>query len=282
MGDARIDNLKEELGEEEEVEETEEAEESDDEEESDEEADEEEGSDEEEEESGDEEEDSGDDEEEDDEEDDEDIPEKFKGKSAKEIIKSYQALEKLMGQRNLTKQERKDLKELGFDRKDVDGMEDMKKIVEGTDFTKMTPQEFATWLLEQSNKQAETRAQEIYRNASTVQQAVKTEIGEATDKYPLLKSNKEFRDLTLSVIEADAASGKMTPIIEAAGRVAKLMGAKEKSDKKKTTKKLRKRTAVEQKGSGSGAPKKTDDQKVLEGILGAGDKGGNPMGGLGI
>jgi len=279
MGDARIDNLKEELGEEEELEETEEAEES--EEESDEEADEEEESDgEEEEESGDEEEeDAGDD---DEEEDDEDIPEKFKGKSSKEIIKSYQALEKLMGQRNLTKQERKDLKELGFERKDVDGMEEMKKIVEGTDFTKMTPQEFATWLLEQSNKQADTRAQEIYRNASTVQQAVKTEIGEATAKYPLLKSNKEFRDLTLSVIEADAAANKMTPIIEAAGRVAKLMGAKEKDDKKKTTKKLRKRTAVEQKGSGSGAPKKTDDQKVLEGIMGAGDKGGNPMGGLGI
>ena len=277
MGDSRIDNLKEELGEEEEVEETEEAEESDEEEESDDEEEEsdEEGADE----DADEEEDDGEDEEE---EDDEEIPEKFRGKSVKEVIKSYQALEKLMGQRTLTKQERKDLKELGFDRKDVDGMEKMKKIVEGTDFTKMTPQEFATWLLEQTNQQAEERARQIYQNASTVQQAVKTEIGEATSKYPLLKSNKEFRELTLSVIEADAAQGKMTPIIEAAGRVAKLMGAKEKDDKKKTTKKLRKRTAVENKGSGAGGKQKTDDQKVLEGIMGTGDKGSNPMGGLGI
>lgn len=215
------------------------------------------------------------------EDDDSEIPEKFRGKSAKEIIASYQELEKLIGQRALGKGERKDLKDAGLGRKDLGSMEDMKKIIAETDFTKMDAQQFAQWMIDMSDKRATERAKEIYQTASTVQQAVRTEIEEATTKFPLLKSNREFRDLTLAVIEADASRGTVTPIIEAAQKVSAMMGVQKKEEDAKKNAQTRKRTAVETTQGGDGGKKDTDEEKVLKGILGGGKKS-TALGGLGI
>jgi len=218
---------------------------------------------------------------EDDEEDDKDIPEKFRGKSAKEIIASYQELEKLIGQRALGKGERKDLKDAGLGRKDLGNMEDMQKIVAETDFSKMDAKQFAQWMVDVTDKRATERAREIYQTASTVQNAVRTEIEEATEKFPLLKSNREFRDLTLSVIEADASRGTTTPIIEAAQKVSAMIGVQKKEEDAKKNAQTRKRTAVETTQGGDGGKKDTDEERVLKGMLGGG-KTASPLGGLGI
>lgn len=270
MGENRIDNLREELGEEETTEETQETEA---EETSEEET---------------EEEESETSEEEENKEEEEtektksefEMPEKFKGKTAEQIAQSYQELEKLIGQRALGKEERKDLKDAGMGRKDLGSMEEMQKLIEGTDFTKMTAPQFAQWLVEITDKRATERAREIYTTASTVQKAVQTEIGEAVEKFPLLKSNKEFRSLTLAVIEADAARGETTPIIQAAQKVTALMATQKQAEEAKKNEGDRKRTAVEGAGSGAGDKKDTEEEKVLKGLMG-GNPGG-PMGGLGI
>lgn len=268
MSENRIDNLKEELGETSEEETTEETSETDVEETSEEEETE---TEETEEETTEEETEEGEDE----------IPEKFKGKSLPEVIKAYKELETLIGQRTLTAGERKNLKDKGMGRKDLETMDDMKKLIEGTDFTKMSAQQFAEWLVSITDKRAENRAKDIYRTASNVQQAVKTEVEEATEKFPLLKSNKEFRELVLAVIEADASQDKVTPIVEACKKVSALIGAQKQEDDKKKNESDRKRSAVEGTPSGGGGKKDTEAERVRKGILGA-KSTGSPLGGLGI
>lgn len=277
MGDSRIDNLKEVLDDTEETVEEEETTETD----SEEETAEDDAEETEEEESTEEEEDDSDEEEETEDDDDEfEVPEKFKGKSPKEIIKSYQELEKLVGQRTLTKGERKALKDAGLDRNDLGKMDDLKKVLEGTDFSKMSPAQFAQFIIDMTDKRAQAQAKEIYQNASTVKQAVNTEIKTATEKFPLLQTNKEFRDLVLAVIEADASRDEVTPIVTACEKVSAMMGAGEKINKKKTIKKKAKRTPVERSTTGNETDKETDEDKVKSGILGAGSPT-DVLGGLG-
>ncbi len=274
MGDStRVDNLKEVLELDEEVSADEETEETD----SEEETDEEESEETEEEESTDE--DTEEEETEDDEDSEYEVPEKFKGKTPKQIIKSYQELEKLVGKRTLTKQERSAMKDAGLDRKDLGKMEDLKDLLEGTDFSKMSAAQFAQFIIDTTDKRATQQATQIYQNASTVKQAVKTEIGVATEKFPLLQTNKEFRELVLAVIEADASREITTPIVTACEKVSAMMGTGEKIQKKKTIKKKARRTPVERSTTGSSDDKETDEDRVKSGILGAGSP--TAMGGLG-
>lgn len=213
--------------------------------------------------------------------DGDDVPEKFRGKTGMDVVKAYQELETLIGQRTLGKDERQDLKDAGMGRKDLSSMDDMKKVLEGTDFTKMDAKQFAEWLVNITDERATSRAREIYTTASTVQQAVRTEIEEATSQFPLLKSNKEFRDLTLAVIEADASRGVVTPIVEASKKVSAMMTAQKQQEDQVKNDADRKRTAVEAPKGGSGDGPDTDAEKVLKGLTNSGG-GASPMGGLGI
>jgi len=213
------------------------------------------------------------------EESDFEIPEKFKGKSNEEIIKSYQELEKLIGQRTLSKQERSDLKDSGLGRGDLGNMDELKELIEKTDFTNMDPKQFTEFILGLTDKRAEERAQEIYKTTATVQQAVKTEIQEATDEFPLLKSNKEFRELTLAVIEADAVQGKVTPIKEACKKVSALLQIQKQEKENNDNKETRKRTAVEKNTPATKDKPQTDQERVVQGILNAGS-GSGALGGL--
>jgi adenine-specific DNA methylase len=145
----------------------------------------------------------------------------------------------------------------------------------------MDAKQFAEWLVGVTDGRAETRAREIYTTASTVQQAVRTEIEEATTQFPLLKSNKEFRDLTLAVIESDASRGKVTPIIEASKKVSAMMTAQKQTETQTKNDKTRKRTAVEAPKGGANDAPDTDAQRVLNSLKKSGGAG-NPMGGLGI
>ena len=208
------------------------------------------------------------------------MPEKFEGKTVEEIAKSYQELETLIGQRALGKDERKDLSKAGLNRKDLGSMEEMKKMIDGVDFTKMNPGEFAQWLIEATDKRATAQAEQIYRTASTVQQAVRTESTEAIKEFPLLKSNPEFRNLVLSVIEADAGRGDITPLKEACKKVQAMVMVSKKADAKVVTEKTRKRTAIETTQGGQGDKKNTEEEDVIAGILGG--KKSPSMGGLGI
>ena len=218
----------------------------------------------------------------DDEDDDKDIPEKFKGKSKSEIIKSYGELEKSLGKRTIDKEERKDLKDAGITRKDLGDMEDIAELIKKQDFSKMDVESFAKTLLEMTDKRSDQRANAIYTQNRNVRDAVKTEVGEAQDKFPLLKSNPEFRELVLTVIEANAGKGKRTSLMEASKKISAIFKIEEEVEKKE--KKPRPKVQIEKTAGAGGGKKDTEEQKVLNGILnaGGGKRTGSPLGGLGI
>lgn len=198
---------------------------------------------------------------------------KFEGKTPEEIIDMYRNLEKRLGKRAISNGERKALKEHGVTKKDLATMEDLtedlKKEIAETDFSKMKPGEFAEWIIRKLSVKARQDAAEIYRNASTVQNAVRTEISQATEKHPLLKTNKEYRDLVLAIIESGQGRGEHIPLLEACAKVDGLIGQKAKVDDKDKRKLKSARTAVE---STERTVNDSDgeEEKIKKGILAAG------------
>lgn len=206
------------------------------------------------------------------------IPEKFKGKDINEVVKSYLELEKTIGKRPLGKQERQDLKDAGLKRKDLDDMEDLKEVLEKQDFSNMDPKAFTEFILGLTDKRSEQRARQIYEQKTSIQQSVRSELSKATEKYPMLKSNQEFRDLVLSLIESRASAGETMSLMDASEKVAKLVGNKEEEVKKKP----RPKTAVETTPKNTAGGKETEEEKVLKGIMNANANRNDALGGLGI
>lgn len=218
------------------------------------------------------------------------IPDKFKGKDAKAIAKSYVELEGMI-QKKATDLAREMIgKNRPGGKTDKGDDEAIKKAMEGVDFTKMKPEEFAAWLI----KTVEARAQEIARNtyesADSTKAQVQTEIATVTKSWPQLKENEGFRNMVLALIENAAGKGEILPLKEACAKVGKAMGLKPgqkpaagADEGKDGTEgegegKKRPKTGVErQGGSGGSDSKQTDEEKVLEGLMG----GANRSGGLG-
>lgn len=216
------------------------------------------------------------------------LPEKFKGKSAEEIARSYVNLEKNL-EKKVADKVREEIGKARPGGKVTKTDDDaIKKAMEGVDFSKMKPEEFAAWLI----KTVESRAQEIARNtyeaADSTKQQVQTEINTVTKTWPQLKENEGFRTMVLALIENAAAKGEILTLKEACKKVGAAMGVKpgakpaEGGDGKgKDGEGKRPRTGVERPSGSGGGERETDEQKVLDGLM-AGSGGPGKLGGLGI
>lgn len=234
----------------------------------------------------DEEEDKDDDKEDD--EDEEEVPEKFKGKTTKEVIKAYQELETLIEKKSLKKAQEliasgKVKGASGTDKEIADELEDLEKM----DFSKMDPKAFAKMMDRRIQLQATQIAREMFQNNTKISASVNSEIKEAQKNFPQLKENKDFRDMVITVIEDAERKGKFVSLKEACERVAKATGTvekKEEKEEKKEEKKEKKplRTAVERTRGSDTEENKSEDDKVLDGIVNAGGGKTGKLGGLGI
>jgi len=209
---------------------------------------------------------------------------KFEGKSREEVIDMYRNLEKRLGKRPISNVERAKLKELGITGKDIQSMRDAKDDLDDEiaklDFTSMSPQDFAKWIVGVVDRKASARAQEIYQTSTQVQNAVRTEIQEAVVKYPALKQNVEYRDLVIAIVESGAARGEVVPLLDACKKVEALIGGKKKADETDKKKLRRARAAVEQTERTITAPD-TEAERIRKGVLSAGSSTGG-LGGLGV
>jgi len=236
------------------------------------------------------EEDSDEDEEDDDEGDDKKgkftMPDKFKGKSAEEIAKAYQNLEGMVGQKAqelaqsiLTKKGIKVKKEDGGDADEFDiGLTDEQ-------IAKMSPKEFARHLNQKITEKATDIAKNAIERSNEVKTNVSREIKEATKAHPHLKDNKGYREIVLSIIEAANAKGKVVTLKEACEKADKAMnikpGDRKEDENEDGEKKKKPKTAVEKQDGSDGGKMKTDEDRVKEGMMNAGNSG-SFLGGLGI
>ncbi len=216
------------------------------------------------------------------------MPDKFKGKSAEEIAKSYSELEKLIDKKaeekaeEIHKKKRKGGKEEDEEEEEEEEKETLPMKDGKIDFSKMTPEQFANYMLGEIDKKAEEKAKKIYEESSTVREAVRTEISEAQKGHPLLKTNQEYRDLVMAIIESAAGKGKTIKLDEACTKVDALIGGGKKEPGEEEEKKLKQaRAQVETAGGGApGGGTQTEEEKIKEGLLG-GQKTGE-LGGLGL
>jgi len=218
------------------------------------------------------------------------MPDKFKGKTAEEIAKSYTELEGMIGDKALEMAQsflaKKGIKAKPEDGKKKDGEDDEDFDIGLTDeeIAKMSPKEFARHL----NRKITEKATEIARNAIERSNEVKTnvsrEIKDATKAHPHLKENKEYREIVLSLIEAANAKGKIVTLKEACEKADKAMNIKpseRKDDAGADGKKKKPKTAVEKQDGSDGKPVKSDEDRVKEGMMNAGQSTGF-LGGLGV
>ncbi len=216
-----------------------------------------------------------------DEEEEEKIPEKFRGKSKGEIIKSYLELEQILGKRGISKEERQELKKAGVTRKDLENMEEIAKEVDAMDFSKMKPSEFVMYLLNIVDKRTESKAKTLYETADRVKQSVRTEIDEAKEKFPLLSTNTEYRELVVALINSEAAKGKTLGLVKACEKVNSLLSeGKNKVDKSKKEEDRKNKvvkTDIETPDAALGN-KETEEEAVLKGL--AQNRGNTILGGL--
>jgi len=204
---------------------------------------------------------------------------RWHGKSREEVIKEFEEQEKKTKDLE-TKAKEKEEGE-GEEDKDKEGEEKL-EIPSNKELAKMTPQDFAKWMLEQIDK----RVGKTYEEKTSARDAATKEIAEARKDHPLLKDSSEYRELVLALIDTAAQKGQAIPLKEACKKVDAFIG-KQKGEKGTTEEeKARLKKAKAQVESGKGAPptpeeEKTAEQKRVEGIFGAG-KSESPLGGLGV
>lgn len=235
------------------------------------------------EEEGDDDKDKKDDEEKDEEEGEEDKdkpkiknPERWHGKSREDVIREIEAIENKKGKGE--GDDKKKDKETDKKKTKVGKIE----IPSNEELSKMTPAQFAEWVLKHIQSQVDSTVQE----RSAVQQSVAQEIREAKKDHPLLKTNAEYRELVLALIDNAAQKGVHMPLKEACAKVDAFSGTAKgettTTDKERT--RLKKAKAVVERGGGSSASPddgKGAETKRLESVFGTGGSK-SPLGGLGV
>lgn len=235
-----------------------------------------------EEEEGDDKKDKKDEEEEDDEEEGEDDkdkpkiknPERWHGKSREDVIREIESMEGKKG-----KAEGDDKKkEIDKKKTKVGKIE----IPSNEELSKMSPAQFAEWVIKHIQSQVDSTVQE----RSAVQQSVAQEIREAKKDHPLLKTNAEYRELVLALIDNAAQKGVHMPLKEACAKVDAFSGTAkgETTTTEKERTRLKKAKAVVERGGGSSASPddgKGAETKRLESVFGTGGSK-SPLGGLGV
>lgn len=209
------------------------------------------------------------------------MPEKFKGKSAEEIAKSYVELEKMI-ERKAQERANEILKEKELEEEEEE--EEIKPPLtpEGKpDFSGMTPDQFAEWVIQEIERRAEAKAKTIFEESTRVKESVAAEIAAAQENYPALKTSSEYRELVLSLIELAAQKGEILSLEDACKKVEAVIGGKKEIEKEEEEK-LKKAKAIVERGSGApvpGAPE-TEEERIKRALLGTGPK--SSLGGLGI
>ncbi|MFA4846105.1 MAG: hypothetical protein WC654_06125, partial [Patescibacteria group bacterium] len=230
-----------------------------------------------EEEEGDDKKDKKDEEEEDDEEEDKPKiknPERWHGKSREDVIREIESMEGKKGKgEGDDKKKETDKKKTEVGKIEIPSNEEL---------SKMSPAQFAEWVLKHIQSQVDSTVQE----RSAVQQSVAQEIREAKKDHPLLKTNAEYRELVLALIDNAAQKGVHMPLKEACAKVDAFSGTAKgettTTDKERT--RLKKAKAVVERGGGSSASPddgKGAETKRLENVFGTGGSK-SPLGGLGV
>ena len=235
-----------------------------------------------EEEEGDDKKDKKDEEEEDDEEEGEDDkdkpkiknPERWHGKSREDVIREIESMEGKKGKgEGDDKKKETDKKKTKVGKIEIPSNEEL---------SKMSPAQFAEWVLKHIQSQVDSTVQE----RSAVQQSVAQEIREAKKDHPLLKTNAEYRELVLALIDNAAQKGVHMPLKEACAKVDAFSGTAkgETTTTEKERTRLKKAKAVVERGGGSSASPddgKGAETKRLESVFGTGGSK-SPLGGLGV
>ena len=216
---------------------------------------------------------------------DESIPEKFRGKSAADIAKSYTELESQVERKALEKAQ-EILANGGVKPKKQEAEEEEDTLdLSEEEIAKMTPRQFAQWADKRITKKATEIAQKTINQSNETRDNVRREIRDATKEHPHLKTNKSYREMVLDKIEASQSRGKTLTLREACKAVDQAMdikpGDSKKEGEEKIEKKQKPRTGVEKQEGTDAEPNKTDEDKVKEGMLNAAKSTG-PLGGLGV
>jgi len=214
------------------------------------------------------------------------MPDKFKGKSAAEIAKSYTELESMIEKKAQIKAEELAKQKVEEDENEEEpeetALEEEPPMEEGKiDYASMTPEQFAQWVDRRIELKTEAKAREIISNSRKIRTSVQTEIKEAQKDHPNLKESSDYRELVLAIIEAAASKGKTIRLKEACEKVDALVGGKKKEVGEDEEAKLKKAKAeVETAGGAASGGKETEEEAIKRGML-AGSKRGE-LGELGI
>lgn len=212
-------------------------------------------------------------------EDDPRIPAKFKGKTAAEIAEAYTNLESHMNTKAIEIAQQL----LGGQKPNKDAVkenevEDDFGLTE-EELKNMSPKDF----LNHVNKTITERAQKIVADTmartTEVRTAVKRDVRDAVKVHPHLKTNKQYRDIVIDMIDAAAARGKHLSLKDACKRADEAMNIK--AEPAKPPEKPKKpRTGVERTDGVQGDDNLDEEDKVKAGILGGHKSTG--LGGLGV
>ncbi len=207
---------------------------------------------------------------------------RWHGKSREEVIKAHEDIEKknkeleekLKGEGGSEEEEEKEEKE-------EESQEEI-ELPADEEMAKMTPRKFAIWILDKIDE----KVSKTYEEKSAARDAVAKEIREAQKDHPLLKTNPEYRELVLAVIDASASKGKAMPLKEACQKVDAFAGKEKGEEEISEKEKSRLKKAKAQVESGAGAPSSPakEPSKETKRIQKALEPSGSdsPLGGLGV
>jgi len=204
---------------------------------------------------------------------------KFKGKTPEQLIEMYKNLEGMIGQKAL-KLAQDFLAKKNVTVKKEDGKDDEFDIgLTDEELSKMSPKQFAIHLNKKITERATQIARDAIERSNETKSNVSREIQQATKAHPHLKTNKDYREIVLSIIEAGSANKKVITLKEACEKADKAMAIKPATETATVVKK-KPRTQVEKQDGGDAGKVKTDRDKIIDGMMNAGGGSSTILGGL--
>ncbi len=224
-----------------------------------------------------------------------DEPEKFKGKSREDVIKSYQELEKKMRSGEHKAQEKaeeiKGLEQGGGTKQEIkEAKKDLEQIrkeieeeIENADYSQMDAKKYSKFLMDKVMKgagqiidqRAEEKARSVFSSESKYQDKIQKELTNAAKEYPILQEDSErgkmFKGLMIDIVSAARHRGENLPtVIEAAEKASKIMGIEK-------TKPVIKPKPIEKTQPQTLGKNRTQDEIVKQGML---SRNNSPLKGL--
>lgn len=228
------------------------------------------------------------------------IPEKFRGKSAEEIAKSYMELEKKMGQASTKQKSEAEEKakeaqehyakgDTEKGRKAQSEMEEIiKKInkeIDETDYTKMDPKAYGKMMIEKQREMAEA----VMNRDRSMRQNIQSEVATVAKDFPILRESSEranaFKELVIDIVSAGKSRGEdigLRQAVEKANRAMGGIGTQQREEKKEPVKQQekpkQKPRPVEKTQPTTPGKNDSEEERVKKGILSAGQGPGGLKG----